>query len=127
MMGTDNITCPSEGPVAGCAVGVLASAGRRDFGPQLAAVRVSCGLGPGSLGWFANAVARRTADHRLPGGTPCAGEPHARGGRGREETRWRCPAHEDRRVVCRWRASRLPHCHQARVLSALEPEWEARF
>src|SRR5450755_4303618 len=73
MMGTDNITCPSEGPVAGCAVGVLASAGRRDFGPQLAAVRVSCGLGPGSLGWSTNALARRNADHRLPGGSAVCG------------------------------------------------------
>jgi hypothetical protein len=57
MMGMDNITCPSEGPVAGCAVGAPASARMRDFGPnsrQL--VRSSCGLEPGSLGWLANAV-----------------------------------------------------------------------
>jgi len=33
---------------------------------------------------------------------------HGVGGGGKE-TRWRCPAHVDRRVVCRWRASRLPH------------------
>jgi hypothetical protein len=37
MMGMDNITCPSEGPVAGCAVGVPASARMRDLGPHLAA------------------------------------------------------------------------------------------
>ena len=55
MMGMDNITCPSEGPVAGCAVGVAASARMRGFGPQLAAARLSCGLGLGSLGWLANA------------------------------------------------------------------------
>ena len=56
MMGMDNITCPSEGPVAGCVVGVSASARMRGFGPQLAAARLSCGLGSGSLRWLANAI-----------------------------------------------------------------------
>ena len=54
-MGMDNITCPSKAPVAGCAVGVPASVRTRGFGPQLAAARLSCGLGLRSLGWLANA------------------------------------------------------------------------
>ena len=62
-MGTDNITCPSKAPVAGCAVGVPASVRTRGFGPQLAAARLSCGLGFRSLGWLANAVG--TAYDRL--------------------------------------------------------------
>ena len=49
-MGMDNTTCPSEGPVAGCAVGVPASARMRGFGPQLAAARLSCGWDSDRLG-----------------------------------------------------------------------------
>ena len=56
MMGMDNTTCPSEGPVAGRAVGITASAGRRGLGPQLAAAVRGCGLGPRPLGWLANAI-----------------------------------------------------------------------
>ena len=56
MMGMDNTTCPSEGPVAGWAVGITASAGRRGLGPQLAAAVRGCGLGPRPLGWLANAI-----------------------------------------------------------------------
>ena len=67
-MGMDNITCPSKAPVAGCAVGVPASVRRRGFGPQLAAARLSCGLGLRSLGWLANA-----------GGTAECGSSTARG------------------------------------------------
>ena len=67
-MGMDNITCPSKAPVAGCAVGVPASVRTRGFGPQLAAARLSCGLGFRSLGWLANA-----------GGTAECGSSTARG------------------------------------------------
>ena len=49
MMGTDNITCPSEGPVAGCAVGVSASAGMRDLVPNPRQLERAAGWVPDRL------------------------------------------------------------------------------
>jgi hypothetical protein len=87
-MGMDNTTCPSEGPVAGCAVGGPSVSQDEGLRSPTRGSSFELWLGLGSLGWLANAFWQgRNVGHRLPGGTPCAGEPHARCGRGREETR----------------------------------------
>jgi hypothetical protein len=86
MTGTDNRTGPSEEPVAGRAC--RDPGRRRGRGPlPQPAVAALVTVRARALGWLANGVATRNAGHRLPGGTPCAGKPHARCGRGREETR----------------------------------------
>ena len=110
MMGTDNITCPSKAPVAGCAVGVPASVGTRGFGPQLAAAR--CELRSGiQIAW----VARQRRRHGGMRVIDCPGERRVRenrmhgvGGGGRKRTDDAQP-HADRWVAYRQRASRLPH------------------
>ena len=86
-MGMDNITGPSKAPVAGCAARVPASVGMRGFAPNWRRLLGAAVWDTDRLGGLPTPVARRNAGHRLPGGTPCAGEPHARCGRGREETR----------------------------------------
>jgi hypothetical protein len=117
MMGMDNITCPSEGPVAGCAVGVPASARMRGFGPQLAAARLSCGLGLGSLGCSPTPLAWRNAVVDCPGERRVReNRMHGVGGGGRKRAEDAEPC-ADRSVACRWRASRLPH----RAGWAIEP------
>ena len=86
-MGMDNITGPSKAPVAGCAARVPASVGMRGPWPPTGGSSFGAAVwNADRLGGPPTPVARRNAGHRLPGGTPCAGEPHARCGRGREET-----------------------------------------
>jgi hypothetical protein len=86
-MGKDNTTGPSKAPVAGCAARVSASVGMRGVAPNCRRLLGAAVWDTDRLGGSPTPVAGRNAGHRLPGGTPCAGEPHARCGRGREETR----------------------------------------
>jgi hypothetical protein len=73
MTGVDNITRPSEGPVAGCAT---RDPGRRRGGGTCSPTRggrVAVHGSGTSAGWLANVVATRNAGHRLPGVTKNAG------------------------------------------------------
>ena len=64
MIGVDNITRRSEGPLARCAI----TQRPRPLSRSLA----------GRWGRSPTPVAGRNAAGRLPGGEPCEGEPHAR-------------------------------------------------
>ena len=124
MMGTDNTTCPSKAPVAGCAVGVPASVRTRGFGPQLAAARSELRSGI-QIAW----VARQRRWHGGMRVIDCPGERRVRenrmhgvGGGGRKRTDDAQP-HVDRWVAYRQRASRLPHnTWRVEVLGVLRVE-----
>ena len=74
VIGVDNITRRSEGPLARCAI--------------TQRPRPLCGRGASQIaGAGCQRCGERNVAGRLPGGEPCEGEPHARFGKGREETR----------------------------------------
>jgi hypothetical protein len=78
MIGVDNITRRSEGPLARCA-----------FRQR---PRPLCGRGASQdAGAGRQRCGKRNAAGRLPGGEPCDGEPHARFGKGVLETEPACP------------------------------------
>ena len=81
--GADNITRQSKGPLAGCAARTEHGCGSA-FG--LTPRDVEARVPESGLGLSANAVARRNAGGRLPGGKPCDREGHARFGKGALET-----------------------------------------
>src|SRR5664279_251178 len=72
MIGADNITRRSEGPLAGCATATAKIFGSRSLA--------------GRWGRSPTQVALGNADGRLPGGKPDEGEPHVRFGKGEQET-----------------------------------------
>ena len=72
MIGADNITRRSEGPLAGCATATAKIFGSRSLA--------------GRWGRSPTQVALGNAAGRLPGGKPDEGEPHVRFGKGEQET-----------------------------------------
>src|SRR5664279_874175 len=72
MIGADNITRRSEGPLAGCATATAKTFGSRSLA--------------GRWGRSPTQVALGNAAGRLPRGKPDEGEPHVRFGKGEQET-----------------------------------------